>query len=106
MDAPSDDELLTIAMQRDGDTALITLSGELDGSNATRVDAVTASFDTGTVASVVFELEGLTFMDSSGIAALLRCVQHVRDVELRHASHIVRTVIETTGLASTFRMVS
>ena len=52
----------------------------------------------------MFELSGLTFMDSSGIGLLLTIAAQVDEVEVRNPSVTVRRVIELSGLASTLRM--
>ena len=54
---------------------------------------------------LIFDLEGLRFMDSSGIAMFVSVARKVREVELRNPSAIVRRLFELTGLANTFRVV-
>jgi anti-anti-sigma factor len=91
-----------VAESVDADGAVVlALSGELDLStvgplNAAVQDAVERKPD-----ALIFDLAGLTFMDSSGIAALLRAVGSVNTVQVRNPSGIVRRVIELSGLAQT-----
>ena len=83
---------------------LIKLVGELDLSN---VDSVRATIDA-TVSSaperIVFDLSGLDFLDSSGIALLLFAAAKSGSVQLRYPSEIVRRIIEVTGLADVLHM--
>ncbi|HXQ59483.1 MAG TPA: STAS domain-containing protein, partial [Acidimicrobiales bacterium] len=53
---------------------------------------------------LVFELTGLTFMDSSGIAVMVYAANNVDTVELLHPSSIIRRVVEATGLSTVLRL--
>jgi STAS domain. len=55
---------------------------------------------------LVFDLSALNFIDSSGIAVLLRAVEKTDQLELRNPSTIVRRVIVATGLADVLRVES
>jgi anti-sigma B factor antagonist len=84
--------------------AVIELIGEIDLSN---VDAVRATIES-TVSSsherIVFDLDRLDFLDSSGIALVLWAAAQARSVELRRPSDIVRRIIEVTGLSEILHM--
>jgi anti-sigma B factor antagonist len=54
--------------------------------------------------NLVFDMTGLRFMDSSGIAVLLQAAEQVGAVELRNPSAIIRRVITLSGLAEVLRM--
>jgi anti-anti-sigma factor len=87
-------------------TIVLTLSGELDLSTVPALhtavqDAISRKPDT-----LVFDLAQLTFMDSSGIAALLSAVGAVGAVQVRNPSRIVRRIIELSGLAQTLDLPS
>jgi anti-anti-sigma factor len=43
-------------------------------------------------------------MDSTGIAVMVYAANKVGNVELRHASNIVRRVVEATGLTDVLRL--
>jgi anti-anti-sigma factor len=51
---------------------------------------------------VVLELGDLDFLDSSGIAVLVRIANHFDQVRTRSATEPVRRVIEVLGLADRF----
>ncbi|MCU1495835.1 MAG: Anti-sigma factor antagonist [Acidimicrobiaceae bacterium] len=82
---------------------VIKLSGEIDISNAGLVGATVGRFVEGTSGTLVFDLTDLQFMDSSGIALLLRASAHRGGAELRGPSPTIRRVIEATGLSSVLR---
>jgi anti-sigma B factor antagonist len=77
----------------------ITLSGELDISNAdtfrSKVEEVVAA----NPPRLIFDLTELTFMDSSGIAVMVYAANNIESIELHHPSEIIRRVVEATGLA-------
>lgn len=55
---------------------------------------------------VAFVLSGLTFMDSSGIAMLLRVTEQVESLRVRDPSVSVQMVIRATGLSDVLRVES
>jgi anti-anti-sigma factor len=90
---------VALAVHRDGDVAVLTLSGELDFSNVdnVRTDLQTAMTDK--PARLVFELSQLDFIDSSGLAFLLEAARAAPAVEVRAPSPAVRRLLELTGLS-------
>ena len=86
-----------------GGMPVISISGELDMSNAETIEAELAKAVAKAVAKVpellVFDLSALEFIDSSGIALLLRAAENAGRIELRNPSDIVRRVIQATGLS-------
>jgi anti-anti-sigma factor len=84
---------------------IVSLSGELDSANADALDASLAPL-TERSAELIFDLSGLRFMDSAGIAVLLGVATKVDTVRLRNPSPAVRRVIELTGLSDVLRIES
>jgi anti-sigma B factor antagonist len=78
---------------------MITLVGELDISNADAFREVVERVVEESPGRLVFELGELAFMDSSGIAVMVYAANNVERIELRHASAIIRRVVEATGLS-------
>jgi anti-sigma B factor antagonist len=78
--------------------AIVTVSGDLDISNAARLEQAVASITAERAERLIFELSGLRFMDSAGIAVLLDAAGKVNAVRLRDPSPAVRRVVELTGL--------
>jgi anti-sigma B factor antagonist len=84
---------------------VIKLSGEVDMSN---VDSLRSSIDPiveQTYERVDFDLSALEFMDSSGIALLLRVAAKTQSVRLLEATPLVRRLIEATGLSDVLHLV-
>ncbi len=84
---------------------VIRLSGELDMVSVERVRSVVEGVLTADDDRLAFDVAGLRFMDSSGIALLVSAARQVRQVELRHPTPIVRRLIELTGLTELLLMV-
>jgi anti-sigma B factor antagonist len=78
---------------------VISVSGELDISNADTLEATVALLAAERPDGLIFELSGLRFMDSAGIAVLLGAAAKVNAVHVRDPSPAVRRVVELTGLA-------
>jgi anti-sigma B factor antagonist len=92
-----------IAIETHTDSAgvpIVVVSGELDSSNAARLDAAVATAVGGQPQRLVFDLSALRFMDSAGIAVLVGAAGKVKAVQLRNPSEAARRVIELTGLSS------
>ncbi len=83
---------------------VVRLVGEIDISNA---DALGEKLDRmvgdGNERLVV-DLAALEFMDSSGIAMLLRAAGRVESITVRNPTSVVRRIIECTGLADILRI--
>lgn len=101
--AELDDELATIV---EIDTHLdptgaqiVVLSGELDSSNAASLQERMAAIAARRPQRLIFDLAGLRFMDSAGIAVLIGTATQVNSVAVRSPSPIIRRVLETTGLS-------
>jgi anti-anti-sigma factor len=80
------------------DALTVTIAGELDIASVGPVQRAIEDILTEACRTAVFELGDLTFMDSSGLALMVQVSKQVDRVEIRHATAIVRRVIEATGL--------
>jgi anti-sigma B factor antagonist len=81
---------------------VILIEGELDLASVESVKAGIEPFLASEPSQVTFDLEKLTFMDSSGIALLVQSANRVGKVELTNVTPIVRRVLEVTGLLELF----
>jgi anti-sigma B factor antagonist len=79
-------------------TCIVTLAGELDTSNVASLEATMASITQQPPLRLIFDLGDLRFMDSAGIAVLLKAASTSSSVQLRDPSPIVQRVLEVTGL--------
>jgi anti-anti-sigma factor len=78
---------------------VLKLTGELDLSNVGSFRAaIDATYGHG-LDRIVFDLSGLKFMDSSGLAMFIAIAERVETVELRNPQPIIRRIIELTGLS-------
>jgi anti-anti-sigma factor len=90
---------ITVQTGAEGGTPVVSLSGELDLTNAKRVKSAIGDMISAGTERLVVELSALEFMDSSGLALLASFARKVPEVELRDPSPIVRRLIDLTGLA-------
>jgi anti-sigma B factor antagonist len=93
---------MQFTMHQNGSVAVATLSGRFD---AYSVRAIISWLDAVTVASparVVMDMQGVTFADSTGLAALVRGMKRARehkgDLRLCGLQKPVRTIFELTRL--------
>jgi anti-sigma B factor antagonist len=80
--------------------SVVSVSGDLDISNADSLQAAVAAITAHRPDRLIFDLRELRFMDSAGIAVLVGAAGQVSTVALRGPSPIVRRVIELTGLSA------
>lgn len=94
--------VLTLRSERDGDVHTIALTGELDLASADDVEAELARVEATDAGSIVLDLSGLTFMDSTGVRLLVSA--HARSradtgrLTLRRGPAAVQRVMELSGV--------
>jgi anti-anti-sigma factor len=99
MGSVADDRSATVEGHRDTAGVLtLSIAGELDLASVESVHETIDEVLNGHPERVVFDLGGVTFMDSSGIAMMLQVSKRVGNVEVRNVTPIVRRVIEAAGL--------
>jgi anti-sigma B factor antagonist len=84
---------------------VVSIEGEIDLASVESVGSGIELCLRSNPDRVIFDLEKLTFMDSSGIALLLQVANEVEEVELRNVKPNVRRVLEVTGLLERFGLV-
>ena len=77
---------------------VVRLWGEIDLANAESLWPTISRAVERAPELLVFDLAELSFMDSSGIALLLRAAAEVPAVQVRNASPMIRRTLEITGL--------
>ncbi len=85
------------------DRQVVRIAGELDISNVAEIETELPALEQAG-APVAIDLSALSFMDSSGIAMLLRTAARTGSVTIRNSSRIVRQIIEATGLSEVLRV--
>jgi anti-anti-sigma factor len=97
----TDDGGLDIEASEDGAVVTLRLTGTLDLSTVRVLDAASGRLPAG-CRSVVLDLSGLAFLDSTGIGALVRLRQRLeselRTMAITNPSERTTFVLELTGL--------
>lgn len=101
------DRILSIETERDGDTAVVTVAGELDMSSAPRLESTLSELaGDAEVRRVVIDLSGTGFVDSSGLRAILSAHRQLdasgSELTLRAPSAPVTRLLEITALVDHF----
>ena len=86
-----------------GPQTTLSLAGELDPATAPQIEARIAELAADpAVSSVVIDLSGITFLDSSGLRVLVAgnevLTNRTSELILRNPSRNIRRVLEVTGL--------
>jgi anti-anti-sigma factor len=102
---PADETYCAAEVSREDGAAVIRLSGELDMVSVESVRSVIEAALAAQSERLVFDMSGLEFMDSSGLALLISTTRKVKAVEVRNPNAIVRRIIELTGLTEILLMV-
>jgi len=89
--------------ERDGDVHRLRLFGELDLSNAGDVERELVRVETTDARSIVVDLSGLTFMDSTGVRLLVTAHARAREEDERRLSLVrgpaaVQRVLQLCGV--------
>lgn len=81
------------------DELVVRVAGELDMESVAALGDEVAAVLALDVRPVAIDASGLTFMDSSGVAVLLRLAARFGPIEVRDASAIIRQIIRSSGVA-------
>jgi anti-sigma B factor antagonist len=93
--------LLTVRIRPDADRCLVSLNGEVDLSNAEALEATLQEAIGEGPERVVIDMRDLSFIDSTGIACLVRLLHEVDADRLRFVhstSPAVVRVLQLTGV--------
>jgi anti-sigma B factor antagonist len=101
--------VLEIAVSEDGGVRQLRLTGELDMAGVDRFERMLAADEAPDTATFVVDLRGLTFIDSSGLRAVIMADQRVRANGARlvvvKGTDRVNEVLEMTGVAQRVELV-
>jgi anti-sigma B factor antagonist len=99
---PSPDDVLYIETKYDGTEAAIILVGEFDMTGTERFWGAVSEVLGTCPRSVAVEVRGLTFVDSSGLMALVRAGDAAAEagatLRVREPSPALRRIVELCGL--------
>jgi anti-sigma B factor antagonist len=101
--------ILQIAVSDDGGVRLLRLTGELDMAGIDRFEQLLTAQPGPEAGTFVLDMRGLTFIDSSGLRALIMADQRVRAeggrfIVVRGPAR-VNEVLEVTGVAQRVELV-
>lgn len=96
-----------IGSVRAGEPREVHIRGEIDIATATDLEARVLDAFEGGPSSIVLDLEGLTFIDSSGLRALVALSkaagERASSLVLRNVPRHAQRVLDLTGLSDFFR---
>jgi len=97
---------LVLSTQTDGDRSVLAIKGELDAYTAPGLEEQVTRSVAGGTRTVVLDLRGTTFLDSSGLRAILtlqrRLAESGGELPLGRPSEPVTRLLEITGLTEHF----
>ena len=95
-------EVLHIGMSERAGTRVLRLTGELDSYTSDRLAGVAGVWLTG-AKKIIIDLDGLEYIDSTGLAALVGMWVKARDRMVISCSNPrIRRIMEITGLLNLF----
>jgi len=98
-------DILTVRVEHEADGLVIRAFGELDLSNAETLDAELRRAIGGDAGSIVLDLSGLDFIDSTGLRVLISAAKQSRQdgarLAIRRGSEAVQQVIAVSGVDGT-----
>jgi anti-sigma B factor antagonist len=102
-------EVLEIAVSETGGVRLLRLTGELDMAGVDQLEWLLTPHQTPEGATFVIDMRGLSFIDSSGLRALIMADERVRDEGGRfivvRGPDRVNEILEMTGVAQRIELV-
>lgn len=93
-------ERARLTVSADGGGLTVRLAGELDIAGLPDVQPALDELLSREPQPVLIDLSELRFLDSSGVAVLIRIANHFDRIEIRDAAPAVRRVVEILGLAA------
>jgi anti-sigma B factor antagonist len=97
---------LSLATDRAGARAVVTVKGELDAYSAPSLEEEASRLLADNISELVLDLSGTRFLDSSGLRAILTAQRRLADrngrLALRAPSEPVRRLLDITGLTDHF----
>lgn len=101
--------MLEIAVSETGGVRLLRLTGELDMAGVDQLERLLTPHQTPEGATFVIDMRGLSFIDSSGLRALIMADERVRDEGGRFivvkGPDRVNEILEMTGVAQRIELV-
>jgi anti-sigma B factor antagonist len=101
---------LNIETRRESDRVVITMDGELDMANAPGLQVAIESDELSAAEIVVLDLQGLTFLDSTGLRVILAarelCWRRGQEFAVTPGSAQVQRLLSVTGVGEHLRTIA
>ena len=98
---------LTVTRTVEGERALLRADGSIDAASRNRLATAATEVVDGGATTVVVDLSGVTFMDSTGIGTLVEIANQLDDADgtfyVREPSRPVARLLEVSGLSDAWR---
>lgn len=103
---PAETELVVAAQERDPQTVLVTVSGEVDAASSGALRSGIKDALAGGYKKVVLLMSGVSFIDSAGLRVLIDSQKLGENtgatVTIESASDVVKRLLEMTALTDRF----
>jgi anti-sigma B factor antagonist len=103
-------EQLRIDVREESDRIVVKLAGELDMANAPLLEDAIESAELAAAKTVVLDLQGLTFLDSTGLRIILaareQCWRRGQEFAVTPGSQQVQRLLSVTGVGEHLRTIS
>lgn len=83
---------------------ILTVTGELDSAETPELTVAVVQVLEKRPTQIMLDLSAVTFMDSSGLTALLWTAERFPDITLREPSRQVARLLDLAGVADSFRI--
>jgi len=103
-------EQLQIDVRQDADRVVVKLEGELDMANSPLLQESMSSDQLAAAKAVVLDLQGLTFLDSTGLRIILAAREHCwrrgQEFAVTPGSQQVQRLLNVTGVGEHLRTIA
>jgi anti-sigma B factor antagonist len=103
-------EQLRIDLRQESTRIVVKLEGELDMANAPLLQNAIESAELAAAKTVVLDLQGLTFLDSTGLRIILaareQCWRRGQEFAVTPGSQQVQRLLSVTGVGEHLRTIS
>lgn len=103
---PRGPDALQLATATEGDAGVVSAAGELDANSEARLRSAVDELLTEGCSTLILDLAGISFIDSSGLSALIyaykRALESGGSLSLRSPSATVTRLLELTGQTERF----
>jgi anti-sigma B factor antagonist len=93
---------MDIASNRNGNSARVSVSGEVDATSSPQLETELIGLVGEGVEHLTLDLQGVTFLSSSGLSALLHARKVAATLQIEKGNNLVDRILDLTDLTATF----